>query len=140
MLITKAFHIITMVAWFAGIFYLPRLFVYHADTSDRLGIERFKIMERRLYYGITWPSALLTTILGTLLILYNPQYYLKAAWMHAKLGLVGLLWVYHLSCGHFLKQFAKDRNNKSALFYRLFNELPTLLLIGIVLLVVIYRF
>jgi protoporphyrinogen IX oxidase len=140
MLIIKAFHIIMMVCWFAGLFYLPRLFVYHADTTDLISVERFKIMERRLYYGITWPSALLTTTLGILLILYNPQYYLKAAWMHAKLGLVGLLWAYHLSCGYFRKQFAKDANNKSTLFYRFFNELPVLLLIGIVMLAVIKPF
>lgn len=137
MLILKSFHIIAMVAWFSGLFYLPRLFVYHADTLDSLSIDRFKIMERRLYYGITWPSALVTTILGLILISYNPQYYLKAAWMHAKLGLVVLLWVYHLICGHYLRQFADDKNCKNALFYRLFNEAPLLMLVGIVLLVVL---
>ncbi|WP_028389500.1 protoporphyrinogen oxidase HemJ [Legionella fairfieldensis] len=140
MLIIKAFHIIAMVTWFAGIFYLPRLFVYHADTVDQLSIERFKIMERRLYYGITWPSALLTTILGILLITYNPSYYLKAGWMHAKLSLVVLLWIYHLTCGSFLKQFRKDNNRKSATFYRVFNEIPVVFLIGIVFLVVIKPF
>ena len=136
MLTIKAFHIIAMVAWFAGLFYLPRLFVYHADASDKISIERFKIMERRLYYGITWPAALLTTVLGLMLLLYNPQYYLKSGWMHAKLSLVLLLWGYHLTCGHFRKIFAQDRNNKTAKFYRVFNELPTVLLVGIVLLVV----
>lgn len=140
MLIIKAFHLIAMVAWFAGLFYLPRLFVYHANAVDGISIERFKIMERRLYYGITWPSALLTTVLGILLISYNPSYYLKSAWMHAKLSLVVLLWVYHLACGYFLKQFAKDTNSKKANFYRVFNELPTLLLVGIVILVVVKPF
>jgi len=137
MLVLKSFHIIAMVAWFSGLFYLPRLFVYHADSIDRLSIDRFKIMERRLYYGITWPAALITSILGLILISYNPQYYLKAGWMHAKLGLVVLLWVYHLVCGHYLRQFADDKNIKKALFYRLFNEVPLLMLVGIVMLVVL---
>ncbi|QEY51531.1 protoporphyrinogen oxidase HemJ [Legionella longbeachae] len=136
MLYVKAFHIIAMVAWFAGLFYLPRLFVYHADTHDVISLNRFKIMERRLYYGITWPAALLTTLLGLWLISYNPGYYLKEGWMHAKLGLVVVLWAYHLLCGHYYKAFAEDENKKSARFFRIYNELPTLLLIGIVILVV----
>lgn len=140
MLIIKAFHIIAMVAWFSGIFYLPRLFVYHAETKDILSLERFKIMERRLYFGITWPSAIITTVLGLSLITYNYQYYLKAGWMHAKLGLVVLLWVYHLLCGHFRQQFAEDKNNKTSTFYRIFNEIPVLFLIAIVLLVVLKPF
>ncbi|KTD54416.1 transmembrane protein [Legionella sainthelensi] len=137
MLYVKAFHIIAMVAWFAGLFYLPRLFVYHADTHDAISLNRFKIMERRLYYGITWPAALLTTIFGLWLLSYNPGYYLKAAWMHAKLGLVVVLWTYHLLCGHYYKAFAEDKNKKSTRFFRIYNELPTLLLIGIVILVVV---
>lgn len=136
----KAFHIIAMVAWFAGLFYLPRLFVYHAEAADKLSIERFKVMERRLYFGITWPSALLTSLLGILLFSYNLPYYLKTPWMHAKLGLVILLWIYHLTCGHFRKAFAQDKNSRTPRFYRIFNELPTLLLIGIVLLVVVKPF
>lgn len=137
MLLIKSFHIIALVAWFAGLFYLPRLFVYHADSFDLLSVNRFKIMERRLYYGITWPAALLTTVLGLGLLSYNPHYYLTAAWMHAKLALVVLLWIYHLSCGHFLRLFAEDQNKKSAKYYRIFNELPTLLLVAIVILVVL---
>jgi len=140
MLVIKAFHIIAMVAWFAGLFYLPRLFVYHSEANDLISLERFKTMERRLYYGITWPAALLTSILGVLLLLYNPAYYLKAGWMHAKLGLVMLLWVYHLACGYYLKRFLQGKNSKKAFFYRVFNELPTLLLISIVLLVVVMPF
>ena len=137
MLMIKAWHIIAMVAWFAGLFYLPRLFVYHAETNDSMSIARFKIMERRLYYAITWPAAVLTTIFGTWLISYNAHYYLSAGWMHAKLGLIVLLWAYHLVCGHFVRQFACDKNRKGQRFYRVFNEAPTLLLIGIVLLVVL---
>jgi len=137
MLIIKAFHLIAVVAWFAGLFYLPRLFVYHASAHDTISLDRFKIMERRLYYAITWPAAVITTVLGFWLLTYNPQYYLKAGWMHAKLGLVVILWVYHLACGHYLKLFARDKNRKSELFFRIFNEIPTLLLAGIVLLVVV---
>lgn len=140
MLYVKAFHIIAVVAWFSGLFYVPRLFVYHASASDKISMERFKIMEYRLYYGITWPAALLSTILGLWLIRYNYDYYLRIGWMHAKLTLVILLWIYHCSCGHFLKKFAQDRNNKSPLFFRVFNEVPTLFLVSIVLLVVVKPF
>ncbi|AWN74247.1 protoporphyrinogen oxidase HemJ [Legionella anisa] len=137
MLYIKAFHIIAMVAWFAGLFYLPRLFVYHADTHDETSLNRFKIMEKRLYYGITWPAAIGTTLLGLWLLSYNPSYYLKAGWMHAKLSLVVILWIYHVLCGHYLKAFAQDKNQKSTRFFRIYNELPTLLLIGIVILIVV---
>ncbi|RUR16411.1 protoporphyrinogen oxidase HemJ [Legionella sp. km535] len=140
MLFIKAFHIIALVAWFAGLFYLPRLFVYHSTTQDSISLDRFKIMERRLYYGITWPAAILTTVLGLWLIYFNMGYYLKAGWMHGKLFLVLLLWIYHLTCGHYLKLFARDKNTKSSRFYRIFNELPTLLLIFIVILVVVKPF
>jgi len=133
----KAFHIIAMVAWFAGLFYLPRLFVYHADARDQISIDRFKIMERRLYYAITWPAAVLTTVFGIWLVTYNAHYYLSAGWMHAKLALVVLLWTYHLVCGHFVKEFSCDNNTRGHGFYRIFNELPTILLIGIVMLVVL---
>lgn len=140
MLIIKAFHIVAVVAWFAGLFYLPRLFVYHADAFDEISRERFKIMEKKLYYAITWPAALLTTSLGLWLLTYNSAYYMKAGWMHAKLSLIALLWIYHFSCGHFLKGFAQNHNTKSARFYRIYNEIPTLLLIGTVLLVVVKPF
>lgn len=129
-----------MVAWFSGLFYLPRLYVYHAESQDKISLERFKIMERRLYYGITWPAGLVTTILGLWLLNYNMSYYLKAGWMHTKLTLVLILWIYHLVCGHYLKLFALDKNTKNSRFYRFFNEMPTLLLIGIVLLVILRPF
>jgi protoporphyrinogen IX oxidase len=140
MLVVKAFHIIAMVAWFSGLFYLPRLFVYHAEAKDKLSQDRFKMMERRLYYGIMWPAALLTTGLGLWLITFHAAYYLKAAWMHAKLTLVSLTWFYHLGCGYFLRCFARDSNQRTGLFFRLFNEIPTVLLTGIVLFVVIKPF
>lgn len=140
MLFIKAFHIIAFVAWFAGLFYLPRLFVYHTDAKDRISLTRFKIMEKRLYYGITYPAALATTFLGLCLVYYNPEYYFKAGWMRAKFGMVLLLWIYHIMCGHYLKLFSINQNTKNSLFFRLFNEIPTLLLIGIILLVVVKPF
>lgn len=140
MLWVKAFHIIALVAWFAGLFYLPRLYVYHSESKDNISQDRFKVMERRLYYGITWPAALLATVLGLWLISFNMQYYLKAGWMHAKLSLVLLLWAYHLTCGHYLKLFAENKNLKTSRFYRIFNELPVFLLTGIVIFVVVKPF
>ena len=137
MLWIKAFHIIAMVAWFAGLFYLPRLFVYHVDADDIVSLARFKVMERRLYYGITWPAGLLTTGLGLWLMLGYMPYVLHQGWMHGKLGLCFVLWLYHLSCGSFLKTFRCDQNKHSSGFYRVFNEFPTVLLIVIVLLVVV---
>ena len=139
-LYVKAFHIISMVAWFAGLFYLPRLFVYHSESNDKISIERFLIMERRLYYGITWPAALLTTIFGLILISYNLSYYLHAGWMHAKLMLVLLLWIFHLSCGHYVKGFKRQQCHKSSKYFRIFNEIPTVYLITITLLVVVKPF
>lgn len=140
MLLVKAFHIIAMVAWFAGLFYLPRLFVYHAQAKDKSSIECFKVMERKLYWAITWPAAVATTGLGIWLITYNPSYYLKAGWMHAKLSLVLCLWVYHFFCGYYLRLFAKDSSDKSAFFFRMFNEIPTIFLVGIVVLVIVRPF
>ncbi|VEG90198.1 protoporphyrinogen oxidase HemJ [Legionella spiritensis] len=140
MLVIKAFHIIAMVAWFAGLFYLPRLFVYHSGARDKISLDRFKVMERRLYYGIMWPSALITILLGILLLHYNWHYYLHAGWMHTKITLVILLAGYHLTCGHFVKTFSCGGNTRSDTFYRVFNEIPTLFLIAIVLLVVIKPF
>lgn len=140
MLWLKACHVIAMVAWFAGLFYLPRLFVYHADAKDGVSIARFKIMERRLYYGITWPAALLTTIFGLFMLIWLWPYYKTQGWMHAKLSLVLLLWMYHIYLGHVRRRFAQDANTKSSRYYRLINEIPTVFLIGIVLLVVVKPF
>lgn len=136
MLVIKALHIIAMVAWFAGLFYLPRLFVYHVNADDIVSDVRFQAMEGRLYYFIMWPAALLTTICGGMLLMYNPHYYLQATWMHAKLTLVILLWFYHFYCGYIVKRFTSNRVLHSERFYRIFNEIPTLLLLGIVFLVV----
>ena len=137
MLWFKAFHIIAVVAWFAGLFYLPRLFVYHAQTRDEISLKRFKIMERRLYYGIMWPAALMTSFFGLMIISYAHQFYLQQSWLHWKLFFVGILWVFHLYCGHLVKQFAKDANQHQSGFYRVLNEFPTVILIVVVILVVV---
>jgi len=141
MLWVKAFHIIFMVTWFAGLFYLPRLFVYHAMTGvdDRAGIERFKIMERKLYYGIMTPGAVITIALGTWLWLgWYPGVF--GAWFHAKLAVVALLVLYHLWCGRLLADFKHDRNTRSHVWLRWFNEVPVLMLFAAVILVVVRPF
>lgn len=140
MLWIKAWHIIFMVTWFAGLFYLPRLYVYHTTTTDPMGLERFWIMERRLYYGIMTPGGLLTTFFGGWLIRFNPHYYLHARWFHAKLLCITILWAYHLYLGHLRKVFLCNGNTHSDTFYRYVNEFPTLLLITIVILVVVKPF
>lgn len=137
MLWAKAFHVIFMVCWFAGLFYLPRLFVYHADASDEISNARFKIMERKLYYAITLPSAILTTIFGLWLLIPNWSVYQTLNWMLAKLALVIVLWIYTLVCGHLVKVFKRDGNTHSHKWYRWFNEVPSVLLIVIVILVII---
>jgi len=140
MLWVKAFHIVAVVCWFAALFYLPRLFVYHCQSEDKTSQERFKIMERKLYRGIGTPSMIATLILGMWLLSYNMEGYLQGAWLHAKLTLVAILIAYHFYCGTLLRTFARDENNKSHIFYRWFNEFPVLLLVGIMILVVVKPF
>lgn len=139
MLWLKAFHIIAVICWFAGIFYLPRLFVYHAMAQDQATRDHLKVMERKLYRFIS-PFMGFTIILGAALILTSPAYYLKAGWLHAKLVLVAALVAYHFYCGHLLRRFADDANPRSHVFYRWFNELPVLALFGIVILAVVKPF
>ena len=136
----KAFHIIAVITWMAGIFYLPRLFVYHADATDTVSSERFKVMERKLYRGIMNPSMMVAVALGIWMILLNPDFYMSQGWMHAKLTLVALLVVYHFYCGHLLNVFKEDRNTRSHVFYRWFNEVPVFILLGVVILVVVRPF
>lgn len=140
MLWIKALHIIAVVCWFAGLFYLPRLFVYHAMSEDEPSRERFKIMERKLYRGIMTPSAVIAAIFGVWLIALNPAYYLQAGWMQAKLVLVVILIGYHHACSRLLKKFKEDANTRSHVFYRWFNEFPVVLLIAIVILAVVKPF
>ncbi len=136
MLWVKSFHIFFVVCWFAGIFYLPRLFVYHANTEDQAGQERFCIMERKLYRGIMMPCGILATLLGIWLIMLLPAY-AKAGWFHAKMLLVILVWAYHLYCGCLRKAFAKGQNKHSHIFYRWFNEIPVIFLLGIIIFTVV---
>jgi len=141
MLWIKALHLIFMVTWFAGLFYLPRLFVYHAMATDGPSIERFKVMERKLYWGITTPGGVLTLVFGTWLLLGNgPDTYEGQGWLHAKLALIATLVVHHLWCGHYVKLFREDRNPHGHVFYRWFNEYPVLVLVGVVILAVVRPF
>lgn len=140
MLWVKAFHIMAVVTWFAGIFYLPRLFVYHAASEDQISRDRFKIMERKLYRGIMWPSMVVVIALGFWLISFNPDYYLSSGWMHAKLFLVTLLVAYHLYCGKLIQVFKNDDNQRSHVWFRWFNEAPVFILIAVVILVVVRPF
>ena len=139
MLWVKSFHIIFMVTWFAGLFYLPRLFVYHAMTQDTATSAQFKTMERKLYLGIATPGGILTILFGVWLWL---GYGIGASsgWLVAKLILVIVLVLYHLWCGHILKDFRTDDNTHTHVFYRWFNEFPVVVLIAIVLLVVFKPF
>lgn len=141
MLWIKALHLIFMVTWFAGLFYLPRLFVYHTMSLDRISIERFKIMERKLYYGIMAPGAILTVLSGSwLLYSYAWGLYKQSGWLHAKLSLVLILVIYHLYCGHLRKKFQGDQNKHSHKFYRWLNEFPVLILAGCVILAIVRPF
>jgi putative membrane protein len=137
MLWIKSLHLIFMVTWFAGLFYLPRLFVYHAMAEDMAGHERFKVMERKLYYGIMTPGAVLTIAFGLWLWL---GYGIGGGWLHAKLALVALLIAYHLWCGRLVRDFKLDRNVHTHVWYRWFNEFPVVILIGVVILAVVKPF
>jgi putative membrane protein len=138
MLWVKSLHIVFMVTWFAGLFYLPRLFVYHCQAKDPIGIERFKIMERKLYFGIMTPGAVLTIVFGLWLWL---GYGISGGWLYAKLVLVAILVAHHIWLGKLMLDFRRDRNRHGDVFYRWINEIPALpVLIGVVLLVVFKPF
>ena len=137
MLWIKSFHIIFMVTWFAGLFYLPRLFVYHAMSEDTASRERFKIMERKLFFGIMTPGAMLTIAFGLWLWL---GYGFYGGWLYAKMALVAVLVVYHGYCGKLMIDFKQDRNRHGHVFYRWLNELPVVAMIAIILLVELQPF
>lgn len=139
MLWLKAFHIIAVICWFAALFYLPRLFVYHAMSEDEVSHERFVIMERKLYRGIATPSMILTLILGAAMLHWVPGI-MKMGWMHAKLSLVACCVLYHFSARHYMLQLRTRSCKRSHVFFRVFNELPVFLLIPIVILVVVKPF
>lgn len=132
MLWIKIFHLFAVIAWFAGIFYLPRLFVYHAMTEDEAGRARFKIMERKLLRGIMNPSAVVSIALGSWLWL---GYGFTGTWLYLKLVLVGMLLIYHGWCMKTVNDFKQDKNTHSHTFYRWMNEAPVVLLLGILILV-----
>ena len=141
MLWLKALHLILMVTWFAGLFYLPRLFVYHAMSNDATSIERFKIMERKLYFGIMTPGMILTFVFGFWMLgSYAWAAYGHSGWLHAKLGLLALLAIYHLICGKWLLDFKYDCNQHGHVYYRWMNEVPVLFLFAIVILAVVKPF
>lgn len=137
----KAFHLIAVITWFAALFYLPRLFVYHAmaDQQDVVGRERFQVMERKLLKGIMTPSMIVAIVLGIWMLALVPAY-LSEGWMHAKLTFVVLLLGYHHWCARIVKTFAAESNTRSHVWYRWFNEAPVIALIAIVILVIVKPF
>ena len=139
MLWLKAFHLIAIVCWFAGIFYLPRLFVYHAMAEHPATREHLGTMERKLYRFVT-PFMVLTIIFGLALISLNPSYYLSAGWLWVKLAFVAGLVAYHIYCGKLVKRFAEGENQRGHVFYRWFNEAPVIALFAVVLLAVLKPF
>lgn len=140
--IVKSLHIIFVVTWFAGLFYIVRLFVYHAEATTKpepassILIAQYKIMERRLWYIITWPSMILTLIFGTWMLVLMPSYLLMS-FMHVKLGLVGLLVLYHLYCHRIFLKLQRDSSSLSGMRFRMLNEGATILLIAIVFVIVL---
>ena len=141
MLWYKALHLIFMVTWFSGLFYLPRLFVYHAMSDDKISIDRFKIMEKKLFYGIATPGGLLTIIFGFCLLVSNGMTsYSGQLWLSLKMILIAVLVLYHIYCFSLLQDFKYNRNKHTHIWYRWFNEVPVLILVGIVLLTVIKPF
>ncbi|MBF0219997.1 MAG: protoporphyrinogen oxidase HemJ [Gammaproteobacteria bacterium] len=141
MLWIKALHLISMVTWFAALFYLPRLFVYHAMSEDKISHDRFVIMERKLYRGIMTPSMIVTVLAGTwMLYEYAWAAYASMGWLHAKLLLVAILIAYHFYCGHLLRQLRDQRSQHSHVYFRWFNEFPVIILITVVILAVLKPF
>ena len=137
MLWIKAFHLIFVVMWYAGLLYLPRLFVYHSMSDDVIGIERFKVMERKLF-AITTVGGVGALVFGIWLLSdYAWAAYSKSLWLHLKLALVAVLIAFHVLCGKLLLDFRGDRNRHGHRFYRVLNEIPAVILIAVVILVVV---
>jgi putative membrane protein len=137
--LVKAFHIIFVITWFAALFYLPRLFVYHADAKDSISNERFKVMERKLFVMMTIGGSL-AVLFGLWLWLGFGIFYVGGTWLHIKLALVLVLIGYHIYCGKIVADFRNDRNTRNDRFYRMLNEFPTLILFAVVILVVVKPF
>jgi len=138
----KSLHLIFVITWFAGLFYIVRLFVYHAEAKDKsepeqsILIKQYQLMQYRLWYIITWPSAILASVFAFWLLLIMPQW-LQQDWMIVKLGFVVLLYLYHWKCHQFFNQLQKNEVNNSSNFFRLWNEGATLILFAIVFLVIL---
>jgi putative membrane protein len=139
MLWLKAFHIIFVVCWFAGVFYLPRIFVYYAASEEVAVRQQLAIMARRLYRFVT-PFMVIAIALGFAMMANNWSYYLQSGWMHLKLAGVVFLVIYHFQCGRYVRRINDDTDTHHHVFYRFFNEVPVLFLFGIVLLVVLKPF
>lgn len=139
MLWIKAFHLIFMVTWFAGLFYLPRLFVYHSMAEDQLSLDRFKVMERKLFMMATLGGTL-TLIFGLWLLALNFSFYIVQGWIQVKLVLILVLVAYHVYCGHLVNVFKNDENARGHVFYRWFNEFPVLILLPVIFLAVLRPF
>lgn len=136
MLLTKSLHLIFMVTWFAGLFYLPRLFVYHSMSSDKISIDRFHVMERKLLWGIMTPGGVLTLIFGFYLtVIYYPIYF-SQSWMIYKLFCIFLLIIYHFWCIKIFFTFKNNLNKKTHIWFRWFNEVPVILLVAIIFLAI----
>ena len=135
----KSLHLIAVISWMAGLLYLPRIFVYHADNNiEKNTSETFKIMEKRLMFFIMTPAMILSWFFGISLILINGTSINSSLWVQTKLFLVVLLTIYHLFLGHYLRKFALDENEKNAKFFKIINEIPTVLLI-LIIFVIIYK-
>ena len=138
----KALHLIFVITWFAGLFYIVRLFIYHVEAEEKTDVERqilqtqYKLMSKRLWFIITWPSAILASIFAFWMLYQNPVY-LDMPWMHIKLGFVGLLYVYHLVCHHIYNQLQQDIIKYSSNKLRIWNEVATIILFSVVFLVVL---
>ena len=137
MLWVKALHIVFVVCWFAGLFYLPRLFVYHSMSNDQISLARFEVMERKLFWAITTPSALGTIIFGSWLLIANWSYFMEWWWMHLKLLFVGLLMIQHVYCWWCMVKLREEPRYRGHIFFRIFNEIPVILLLAIVILIVV---
>ena len=139
-LIYKSLHLISVISWMAGLLYLPRIFVYHAENNDTEPVsEVFKTMERKLYFFIMYPAMILSWFFG-LIMLHKNSALLSVGWMHMKIVLVIFLTSYHFYLGYCLKQFKNNSNSKSSKFFRITNEIPTILLILIVFLAILKPF
>jgi putative membrane protein len=138
----KSLHLIFVITWFAGLFYIVRLFVYHTEAKDKpepeqsILITQYQLMQKRLWYIITYPSAILATLFAVILLVMNPAL-LQVGWMHIKLFFVVLLWLYHFKCHQIFLQLQQNITKYSSNFFRVWNEVATLILFSVIFLVIL---